>query len=78
MFGGEDDESDEGSVTEVEPISEVAVIGVGDAEDDGKEAEESDGGVEDASEAAAELMGVEVGEDIAALLVEGPVPLGTI
>lgn len=78
MFGGEDDESDKGSVTEVEPISEVAAIGVGDAEDDGKEAEESDGGVEDASEAAVELMGVEVGEDIAALLVEGPVPLGTI
>lgn len=84
MIGEEDDESDEGPVTEVEMISDVPLIEVEGAEVSDSNAEESDADVEasgvgvvEVSEAAAELEGVEVGEGVATLLVEGPVPMGT-
>lgn len=77
MVWGEGDESNEGVVTEVEAISDDPMTESEGADDDVIGAEESGGDVEGVSEVTAELNTGEVGEDIAALLVTGPVPLGT-
>ena len=74
--GEEEEDSNEESVTEGETLAEVSMIDVEGVEDVVNEAEELGVDVEDISEAAAELEGVEVGEGCAELLV-GPVPMGT-
>lgn len=78
MVEGEDDGSDEGVVTEVEAISDDPMTESEGSDGNVIGAEESVGDAEGVSEVAAELNTGEVGEDIAALLVTGPVPLGTI
>lgn len=77
VFGREDDDSDEEVGTEVETISAIPLVDMEGADDNDDEAEESGIDVEEVSEAAAVLKGVDVREGCAALLVEGPVPLGT-
>lgn len=77
MFGREGDDSDEKVGTEEETISVVPLVDGEGGDDTDNEAEESGIDVEDVSEATPVLKGVDVGDDCAALLVEGPVPLGT-
>lgn len=75
VFGGDDSDSDDVPVTEgrvISPLIEVEIT-----EDNDEEAEESCMDTEDVSDTTG-LKGVDVGEDCATLLVEGPVPLGTI
>ena len=78
VFGGDDSDSDDGPVTEGRVFSDALLVEVEIAEDNDEETEESSMGTEIVSEVATELKGVDVGEDCTALLVEGPVPLGTI
>lgn len=77
MFGREDDDSDEKVGTEEEAISVDRLVESEGVDNTDDEAEESGIDVEDVSETTAVLKGVDVGDDCAALLVEGPVPLGT-